>query len=65
MNMGMQLGGRDRAAAERFFDTYLTNEAMREQAKRNLERMPPGVMYQRGMAPGGGQAFDPTGIRVR
>ena len=54
---------RDRAAAERFFDTYLTNDAMREQAKRSLERMPPGVMFQRGMAPGGIQAIGATGIR--
>ena len=45
VNASMRLRGGDRAAAVRFLDKYVTDERLREQAKRNLEIVQPNVMY--------------------
>jgi hypothetical protein len=44
-NAAMRLAGRDRAAATELIDTYITDESLREQVRRNLERIPPGVIF--------------------
>ncbi len=44
INLAMRLAGRDRAAATQLLDTYVTDENLREQAKRNLDRLPPGAL---------------------
>jgi hypothetical protein len=64
VNMSMQLGTRDRAAAERLLDTHVTNEVVREQAIRNLERMPPRMMFDRGIGQSVIQGIGPTVIRM-
>jgi hypothetical protein len=46
VNMARVLAGRDRAAATQLIDNYVTDENLRDQAKRNLERLPPGVTIQ-------------------
>jgi hypothetical protein len=46
VNASMRLRGSDRAAATRFLDRYVTDERLREQAKRNLEIVQPNVMYE-------------------
>jgi hypothetical protein len=45
VNTAMRLNTRDRAAAARLIDTYVTDESLREQAKRNLERISPRVLF--------------------
>ena len=59
VNAAMRLGSRDRLAAARFLDTHVTDERLREQAKRNLDRLPPGIVF----GPGGPVAIDRIGIR--
>ncbi len=43
VNASMRLRGGDRAAAARFLDKYVTDDQLREQAKRNLEIVQPNV----------------------
>ena len=45
VNASMRLRGSDRAAAGRLLDRYVTDERLREQAKRNLEIVQPNVIY--------------------
>jgi hypothetical protein len=55
----MRLGNSDRAAAVRLLDSHVTDERLREQVKRNLERIQPGVMYDYSSSVGIGQ------VRIR
>jgi hypothetical protein len=45
VNAAMRLGNSDRVAAARVLDAYVTDDAMREQAKRNLQRPSFSVSY--------------------
>jgi hypothetical protein len=57
-SIAMRLAGRDRAAAAQLVDTYITDENLREQVKRNLDRVPQGMVFDPFGAP-----IPPTGVR--